>query len=74
MRCEKSKYTTVKALQSIGYDTIASGDSHNDLGMIRASKAGFLFKTTPELAKANPDITALETYDELLAAIKEHLA
>lgn len=74
MRCEQSKLTTVKALQSIGFETIASGDSHNDLGMIRASKAGFLFKTTPELAKANPDITALETYDELLAAIKEHLA
>ena len=74
MRCEKSKYTTVKALQSIGYDTIASGDSHNDLGMIRASKAGFLFKSTDQIKADNPDIPAYETYDELLAAIKKVLA
>ena len=74
MRCEKSKYTTVKALQSIGYDTIASGDSHNDLGMIRASKAGFLFKSTDQIKADNPDLLAYETYDELLAAIKKVLA
>lgn len=70
MRCEKSKYTTVKALQSIGYDTIASGDSHNDLGMIQASKAGFLFKSTDQIKADYPDIPAYEEYDELLAAIK----
>ncbi len=74
MRKAEKKQTVIELLQQIGFETIASGDIHNDLGMIRASKAGFLFKTTPELAKANPDITALETYDELLAAIKEHLA
>lgn len=74
MRCEKSKYTTVKALQSIGYDTIASGDSHNDLGMIRASKAGFLFKSPDSIKAENPDLKAFETYDELLAAIKEVLS
>ena len=73
MRCEKSKYTTVKALQSVGFETIASGDSHNDLGMIRASKAGFLFKSPDSIKKENPDIPAFETYDELMAAIKEHL-
>ena len=66
MRIENSKLTTVKALQSIGYDTIASGDSHNDLGMIKSSKAGFLFRSTDELP-------AFETYDELMAAIKEAL-
>lgn len=70
MRVEKSKYTTVKALQSIGFETIASGDSHNDLGMIRASKAGFLFKSTESIKAENPDLPAFETYDELLAAIK----
>lgn len=70
MRCEKSKYTTVRALQSIGYDTIASGDSHNDLGMIQASKAGFLFKSTEQIKADYPQIPAYETYDELLAAIK----
>ncbi|HAH60505.1 MAG TPA: bifunctional phosphoserine phosphatase/homoserine phosphotransferase ThrH [Treponema sp.] len=70
MRCEKSKLTTVRALQSIGYDTIASGDSFNDLGMIRASKAGFLFKSTPKIIADNPDIPAYEEYGELLAAIK----
>lgn len=73
MRVEQSKYTTVKALQSIGYDTIASGDSHNDLGMIRASKAGFLFKSTDQIKKDNPDLPTFEEYDELLDAIKEVL-
>ena len=73
MRCEKSKYTTVKALQSIGYDTIASGDSHNDLGMIQASKAGFLFKSTDQIKADYPQIPAFETYDELMAAIKRAL-
>lgn len=73
MRCEKSKYTTVKALQSIGYDTIASGDSHNDLGMIEASKAGFLFKSTDQIKADHPQLPAYETYDELLAAIKKVL-
>ena len=70
MRIEKSKYTTVKALQSIGYDTIASGDSYNDLGMIKASKAGFLFRSTEQIKKDNPELPAFETYEELLAAIK----
>ena len=70
MRVEKSKYTTVKALQSIGYETIASGDSHNDLGMIKASKAGFLFKSTESIKADNPDIPAYETYDEVYEAIK----
>ena len=73
MRCEKSKYTTVKALQSIGYDTIASGDSHNDLGMIETSKAGFLFKSTDQIKADHPELPAYETYDELLAAIKKVL-
>ena len=73
MRVEQSKYTTVKALQSIGYDTIASGDSHNDLGMIRASKAGFLFKSTDQIKKDNPDLPAFEEYDELIDAIKKVL-
>ena len=70
MRCEKSKYTTVRALQSIGFDTIASGDSHNDLGMIQASKAGFLFKSTDAIKAEYPELPAYETYDELLAAIQ----
>ncbi len=70
MRVEKSKYTTVKALQSIGFETIASGDSHNDLGMIRASKAGFLFKSTDAIKAENPDLPAFEEYSELLDAIK----
>ena len=70
MRCEKSKYTTVKALQSIGYETIASGDSHNDLGMIKASKAGFLFRSTDAIKAEYPELPAYETYDELLNAIK----
>lgn len=71
MRCEQSKLTTVKALQSIGYDTIASGDSHNDLGMIYASKAGFLFKSTEQIKADHPELEAFETYDELMAAIKK---
>lgn len=70
MRCDKSKYTTVKALQSCGFETIASGDSYNDLGMIKASKAGFLFKSPDKIKEDNPDIPAFETYDELLQAIK----
>ncbi len=70
MRVENSKYTTVKALQSIGYETIASGDSYNDLGMIKASKAGFLFKSTDKIKADNPELPAFETYDELLNAIK----
>ena len=73
MRCEKSKYTTVKALQSCGFETIAAGDSHNDLGMIRASKAGFLFKSTDAIKAENPDLPAFEEYDDLLAAIKKAL-
>ena len=73
MRCEKSKYTTVKALQSCGFETIASGDSYNDLGMINASKAGFLFKSPEKIKADNPDLPAFETYDELLAAIKAAL-
>lgn len=71
MRIEDSKYTTVKALQSIGYDTIASGDSYNDLGMIKASKAGFLFKSTEQIKADNPELEAFETYDELMSAIKK---
>ncbi len=71
MRCEQSKLTTVKALQSIGYETIASGDSYNDLGMIRASKAGFLFKSTDKIKADNPDLAAYETYDALLEAIQK---
>ena len=70
MRCEKSKLTTVKALQSIGYETIASGDSHNDLAMIEASKAGFLFRSTEQIKKDYPQYPAYETYDELFDAIK----
>ena len=73
MRCEQSKLTTVKALQSIGYDTIASGDSYNDLGMIKASKAGFLFKSTDKIKNDNPELPAYETYEELMAAIKKVL-
>lgn len=70
MRCEQSKLTTVRALQSIGFDTIASGDSYNDLGMIKAGKAGFLFKSTDKIISDNPDIPAYETYEELMTAIK----
>jgi phosphoserine/homoserine phosphotransferase len=71
MRCEQSKLTTVKALQSIGFETIASGDSHNDLGMILASKAGFLFRSTEQIKKDHPELEAFETYEELMAAIKK---
>ncbi|MBQ6249233.1 MAG: bifunctional phosphoserine phosphatase/homoserine phosphotransferase ThrH [Oscillospiraceae bacterium] len=70
MRCDHSKLTTVRALQSCGFDTIASGDSYNDLEMIQASKAGFLFRTTEKIKADYPDIPAYETYDELLAAIR----
>ncbi len=73
MRCEQSKLSTVKALQSVGFDTIASGDSYNDLAMIKAGKAGFLFKSTEQIIKDNPDIPAFETYGELLDAIKKVL-
>ncbi|MBQ0002010.1 MAG: bifunctional phosphoserine phosphatase/homoserine phosphotransferase ThrH [Treponema sp.] len=71
MRCEKSKLTTVKALQSIGYETIASGDSFNDLGMIKASKKGFLFRSTEQIIKDNPDLEAFTEYKDLLSAIKK---
>ena len=70
MRCEKSKLTTVKALQSMGYDTIAAGDSFNDLAMIQASKAGFLFKSTEAIKAAHPELPAFEEFDGLLAAIE----
>ncbi len=73
LRCEKGKLTTVKAFQSIGLDTIASGDSFNDLGMIEASKAGYLFRTTEQIKKDYPQFPAFENYDELLAAIREQL-
>ena len=70
MRCVQSKLTTVKALQSIGYETIASGDSYNDLGMIQASKAGFLFKSTDKIRADHPELPAYEEFSDLLAAIK----
>ena len=73
MRIENSKYATVRALQSIGYETIASGDSFNDLGMIKASKAGFLFRSTEQIKKECPQFPAFEEYDDLLAAIKKVL-
>ena len=73
MRCEKSKLTTVKALQSMGYETIAAGDSFNDLGMILNSKAGFLFKSTEQIKKDYPQLPAYEEFDDLLAAIKNAL-
>lgn len=73
MRCPQSKLTTVKALQSIGYETIASGDSHNDLAMIQASKAGFLFRSTEQIKKDYPELPAFEDYDALMAAVKEVL-
>lgn len=73
MRCERSKLTTVKALQSIGYETIASGDSFNDLAMIQASKAGFLFKSTDKIKADYPDIPAFEEFDDLLNALKNAL-
>ena len=69
MRVEKSKYSTVKALQSVGFETIAAGDSYNDLGMINASKAGFLFKSTEHIKKDNPNLGAFEEYDDLYNAI-----
>lgn len=74
MRCEKSKLTTVRALQSMGFDTIAAGDSFNDLGMIEASKAGFLFRSTEQIRKDHPQYPAFEEFNELLNAIKEHLS
>ena len=74
MRVEQTKLTTVKALQSIGFETIASGDSYNDLGMIQASKAGFLFRSTDKIKAEYPHIPAYETYDELLGAIKKSMA
>ncbi|MBE7008124.1 MAG: bifunctional phosphoserine phosphatase/homoserine phosphotransferase ThrH [Ruminococcaceae bacterium] len=73
MRCEQSKLTTVKALQGIGFETIAAGDSFNDLGMIQASKAGFLFRTTEQIKRDYPQLPAFEEYDELLRAIKAAL-
>ena len=73
MRCEKSKLSTVKALQSVGFETIAAGDSYNDLGMILASKAGFLFRSTEKIKKDYPELSAFEEYGELLAAIKAAL-
>lgn len=71
MRIARSKYSTVKGLQSMGFETIASGDSYNDLDMIKASKAGFLFRSTEAIKAANPQVPACETYDELLAAIRQ---
>ncbi len=73
MRCEKSKLTTVRALQSCGFETIAAGDSFNDLGMIQASKAGFLFKSTAAIKADHPELPAFEEFDDLLAAIKAAL-
>lgn len=73
MRCEQSKLTTVKALHSCGFDTVAAGDSHNDLAMIKASKAGFLFKSTDKIKADNPELLAFEEYDDLFAAIKNVL-
>jgi len=73
MRCEQSKISTVKALQSVGFETIASGDSHNDLGMIQASKAGFLFRTTDQIKADYPQLEAFEEYDDLFEAIKKAL-
>lgn len=74
MRVENSKYTTVRALQSVGYETVAAGDSYNDLGMIRASKAGFLFRSTDKIKADNPDLPAFESFDDLLNAIKAVIA
>ena len=73
MRCPQSKLTTVRALQSMGYETIAAGDSHNDLAMIRASKAGFLFRSTEAIKAENPDLPAYERFDDLLSAIRAAL-
>ena len=74
MRCAQSKLTTVRALQSCGCETIAAGDSFNDLAMIRASKAGFLFRTTDAIRKDNPDLAAFETYEDFFAALVKALA
>ena len=74
MRCPESKLTTVRALQSCGFDTIAAGDSHNDLAMIRASKAGFLFRSPDSIKADNPDLPAFEEYGELLDAIRAAMA
>ena len=73
MRCAQSKLTTVRALRSIGYDTIAAGDSFNDLGMIQASKAGFLFRSTEKIRQDHPELPAFEAYDDLLGAIRAAL-
>ena len=73
MRCAQSKLTTVRALQSIGYETIAAGDSYNDLGMIQASKAGFLFKSTEKIKADHPELPAYEAFDELVSAIEAAL-
>lgn len=73
MRCDQTKLTTVRALHSCGFETIASGDSYNDLGMIKASKAGFLFRSTPEIKADHPEVPAFETFEELLGAIKAAL-
>ncbi|MBQ9328539.1 MAG: bifunctional phosphoserine phosphatase/homoserine phosphotransferase ThrH [Solobacterium sp.] len=73
MRCDQSKLTTVKALQSIGFETIAAGDSFNDLAMIQASKAGFLFRSTEQIQKDHPELPAFERYDDLLNAIRSVL-
>ena len=73
MRCPQSKLTTVRALQAIGYETIAAGDSYNDLGMIQASKAGFLFKSTEKIKADHPELPAYEEFDELLSAIEAAL-
>ena len=74
MRCQQSKLTTVKALQSMGYDTIAAGDSYNDLGMIQASKAGFLFKSTDQIKADHPEVPAYEEFGDLLSAIRRAMA
>lgn len=74
MRCPQSKLTTVKALQSIGYETIAAGDSHNDLAMIKAGKAGFLFRSTQQIKADYPELPAFESYDELMDAIKNAIS
>ena len=73
LRCPQTKLTTVKALQSCGFDTIASGDSFNDLAMIRASKAGILFRSTEAIKRDNPDLPAVDEFDDLLRLIKENL-
>ena len=73
MRVEKSKLSTVKALQSVGFETIAAGDSYNDLGMIQASKAGILFRSTEQIRKDHPELPACETYEDLLALIRKAL-